>query len=69
MGGEILAAVLILIGIAGTVVPILPGVLLVGATVGVWAVANESWWLLVIVVLLTGIALALKFICPVSFRR
>jgi uncharacterized protein YqgC (DUF456 family) len=65
MSGEILAGLVILVGIAGTVIPLLPGVLLVGATVGIWAVANNVWWLLGVAVLLSGIALAAKFVLPI----
>lgn len=64
MGVEILAGLIVLVGIAGTVIPVLPGVLLVGATVGVWSVANDAWWLLGIAMVLTSVALALKVLLP-----
>ncbi len=64
MSGEILAGLVILVGIAGTVIPLLPGVMLVGATVGIWAIANDAWWLLGIAILFTGVALLAKFLLP-----
>jgi uncharacterized protein YqgC (DUF456 family) len=35
--GEVLVGVAIAVGIAGVVIPVLPGTLLVGAAIGVWA--------------------------------
>ena len=69
MGGEVLAALIILVGIAGTVIPVLPGVMLVGATVGMWAVVNDAWWLLGIAIVLTSVALVAKFVLPARATR
>ncbi|MCH9816919.1 MAG: DUF456 domain-containing protein [Actinomycetia bacterium] len=69
MGLEILAGLAILLGIAGTVVPLLPGVALVGAVVGVWAYGNGAWWLLVLAVLLTVAALVAKYALPAQAVR
>lgn len=66
---EILVGAAIVIGLLGIVVPILPGLLLVSAAIGIWAYANAAWWLLVAVLLLTGAALALKFAIPARTAR
>lgn len=52
-------ALAVAVGVAGTVVPVLPGALLVGAAVGTWAVfarTTAGWFVLaaVALVLLTG---------------
>ncbi len=66
---EILVAVLILVAAAGTVVPILPGALLAGGAIGVWAVANEVWWLAVLAAVLTTVAVVLKLVIPARTAR
>ena len=41
--GELLVLIACLVGIAGTVLPILPGHLLVGGAIAIWAVVEHSW--------------------------
>ena len=66
---ELLVVLAIIIGLLGVIVPILPGVLLVAVAVGGWAVANDVWWLLAAVVVLTAISLVLKFLIPARTAR
>ncbi|MDA9913002.1 DUF456 domain-containing protein [Candidatus Nanopelagicales bacterium] len=69
MGLDILAGLAILLGVAGTIVPLVPGVALVGAIVGIWAYANGVWWLLALAVVLTSLALAAKYVLPARAAR
>lgn len=65
--GELLVALAILLGIAGTVVPVLPGVLLVGGAILVWAVVEGGWlaWAVALgAVAVLGLGQALKVLVP-----
>lgn len=66
---ELLVGLAIIVGLLGVVVPILPGLLLVSGAIGIWAFANQSWWLLVVVVLITVAALGLKVAIPARTVR
>lgn len=66
---EILVALAILVGMVGVVLPVLPGVVLVAAAVGIWAVANTAWWLVAAVVVVTAATLALKIAIPARTAR
>lgn len=66
---EVLVVAAIIVGLLGVVVPVLPGMLLVSAAVGIWAFANSAWWLLVAVLLLSVAALALKILIPARTAR
>ncbi len=66
---ELLVGAAIVAGVVGVIVPILPGVLLVAGAIGVWAVANDAWWLLVAVALLTGVAVVAKYLIPARTAR
>ena len=66
---EILIALAIVVGVAGVVLPVLPGILLVAAAVGIWAAAHGVWWLVAAVVVLTAAALALKIAIPARTAR
>lgn len=65
--GEMLVALAIAVGIVGTVVPVLPGVLIVGAAVLTWAVVEGGWvaWAVALgVAALLGLGQALKVFVP-----
>jgi uncharacterized protein YqgC (DUF456 family) len=66
---EWLVAVAVAVGIVGVVVPVLPGLLLVAAAIGAWAVGNDAWWLLAAVVLLSAVTLGLKVALPARAAR
>lgn len=60
-------AVLILIGLAGIVVPVLPGLLLVLAAVFVWAFdagSTAGWWVFAFCALLYLVGMALQYTLP-----
>ena len=64
---EILVAVAIVIGIAGTLFPIIPGSLLVGAAIVVWATeqgTTQAWVVVGIAVVLILIGSLAKFLMP-----
>lgn len=61
---EILVALAIVVGVVGIVVPILPGVMLIAAAVGIWAVTEQVWWLLAVVILLAIGSTVAKFAIP-----
>lgn len=67
--GELLVVAAILVGLVGVVLPVLPGLLLVAGAIGVWAIAEQVWWLLVAVVLLSAVALGLKVAIPAKAAR
>lgn len=66
---ELLVGIAIVVGLVGVVVPILPGLLLVSAAIGIWSFSSQSWWLLVAVALITTVALTLKVAIPARTAR
>ncbi|MEG8120057.1 DUF456 domain-containing protein, partial [Xanthomonas hortorum] len=66
----ILAGVLVLIGLAGVILPALPGLPLVfvGLLVAAWAddFVHVGWVALVILGLITALSFAIDFLAPVS---
>ena len=64
---DIVASVVILIGLAGIVVPILPGTVLIAVAVVVWAVVTggpTAWTGAAIVVILLAVGFVVKFAVP-----
>ena len=41
--GELLVLIACITGIIGTILPILPGHLLIGAAIGIWAIVEHTW--------------------------
>ena len=66
---EWLVGLAVIVGLVGVVVPILPGLLLVAGAIALWAVAEDRWWLLVFVVLITLAAIFLKYAIPARTTR
>jgi len=66
---DVLVAIAIAVGILGVLVPVLPGLLLVAAAVGAWALANEARWLLAAVLVITAVAMAIKIAVPARTAR
>ena len=63
----LLAAVLIVVGLAGVVIPLLPGLLLVWAGVAVWAFGQGStggWLVLAGATAVLALGLLLKYVLP-----
>lgn len=68
----LLVALAIAVGLAGIVVPLLPGLLLVYAAILVWAVVEHtvaSWVTLGIVTVVVGAATAVKYLWPARRMR
>lgn len=66
-GVEVLVAVAILVGLAGIIVPVLPGAVLIGAAVLAWAfhVDTRTGWVVLVVALAWLLAGAvLKYVVP-----
>lgn len=71
-GGLILVALAIAIGLAGILVPLLPGTLLVWAAIAVWAFAvgtTASWVVLGVVTAVLGAGVLIKYLWPVKRMR
>jgi len=71
-GGVILVALAIAVGLAGIVVPLLPGTLLVFAAIAVWAIVEHtvaSWVTLALVTVLLGASIGIKYLWPVRRMR
>ena len=71
-GGIFLVALAIAIGLAGIIVPLLPGILLVYAAILVWAVVEHtstSWVTLGVVTLLIGATTLIKYLWPMKRMR
>jgi len=71
-GGLILVAVAIAVGLAGIIVPILPGTLLVYAAIAVWAFVQRgtvAWLVLGVVTAVLGGSLLVKYLWPVRRMR
>jgi len=61
----LVCGVVIALGVVGTVLPVLPGALLIGGAVGVWAIVAQTaaaWWVLAAVVLLLVAGQVLKYL-------
>ena len=64
---NLLVALAIAIGLAGIVVPILPGVLLVGLAIGVWAVVVSTptgWAVFAVAAVFLAVGAVVKFTVP-----
>lgn len=71
-GGLILVALAIAIGLAGILVPLLPGTLLVWAAIAVWAFVvgtTASWVVLGVVTAVLGAGVLIKYLWPVKRMR
>ncbi len=71
-GGIVLVALAIAVGLAGIVVPVLPGTLLVFGAIAVWAVVenNVSAWVTVgVVTALLAAATLIKYLWPMRRMR
>lgn len=69
VGGLILVAVAIAVGLVGILVPLLPGTLLVWAAIAVWAFlerTTSAWVVLAVVTAVLGAALLAKYLWPVK---
>lgn len=63
----LVAAVLVVVGIAGIVVPVLPGLTLIVAGIAVWAVPRGDalgWWVLGIAVAVVVLGSVAKYLLP-----
>jgi uncharacterized protein len=71
-GGVVLVALVIAVGLAGIVVPMLPGTLLVFSAIAVWAVVEHtitSWVTLGVVAVLMAAATLIKYLWPMRRMR
>lgn len=72
IGGLILVAVAIAIGLVGILVPFLPGTLLVWAAIAVWAFVEQTtpaWVVLGVATAVIGVSLLVKYLWPVKRMR
>lgn len=70
--GTAAVALAIAVGLAGILVPLLPGTLLVWAAIAVWAVvqrSTESWVVLGIVTAILGAGIVVKYLWPAKRMR
>ena len=71
-GGILLVALAIAVGLAGILVPLLPGTLLVWAAIAVWAFlerTTSAWVVLGVVSVLLGAGILVKYLWPVKRMR
>lgn len=71
-GGIVLVALAIAVGLAGIIVPLLPGTLLVYAAIAAWAAVEHrlvSWVVLAIVTAVLGSGLLVKYLWPARRLR
>jgi uncharacterized protein YqgC (DUF456 family) len=63
---EILVGLACVVGIIGTIVPVLPGAILCSAAIVMWAVftGGHAWWFAGAAVMIVGAALVLKYLIP-----
>lgn len=67
MGLTLVAALLIIVGIAGIVIPVLPGLILVVAGIAVWAIPRGDalgWWVLGISAAIVVVGSVAKYLLP-----
>lgn len=70
--GILVVAFAIAVGLAGILVPLLPGTLLIWLAIAVWAVVEStttSWVVLGVVTLLLGAGILIKYLWPVKRMR
>ncbi len=71
-GGLVLVALAIAVGLAGILVPLLPGTLLVYAAIAVWAVVERTttaWVVLAVVSAILGAGMLVKYLWPARRMR
>ncbi|HZU49216.1 MAG TPA: DUF456 domain-containing protein [Mycobacterium sp.] len=71
-GGIVLVALIIVVGLVGIVVPLLPGSVLVFGAIAVWAAVERtatSWVTLAIVAALLGVGAVIKYLWPMRRMR
>jgi uncharacterized protein YqgC (DUF456 family) len=71
-GGIVLVALAIAVGLAGIVIPLLPGTLLVLAAIAVWAVIENNvtgWATLGVATALLAVATLIKYLWPMRRMR
>jgi uncharacterized protein len=65
--GEVLVGLVIVVGLVGVVVPVLPGSVLVWAAILVWALATKTtlgWVVLTAATISVGVAQVVKYVIP-----
>jgi uncharacterized protein YqgC (DUF456 family) len=71
-GGVVLVALVIVVGLIGIVLPLLPGTLLVFAAIAVWAVVEHNiaaWVTLGVVTALLAVSTLIKYLWPARRMR
>jgi uncharacterized protein YqgC (DUF456 family) len=71
-GGIVLVALAIAVGLAGIVIPLVPGTLLVFAAIAVWAVIENNvtgWVTLGVATVLLAVATLIKYLWPMRRMR
>lgn len=71
-GGILLVALAIAVGLAGILVPLLPGTLLIWGAIVVWALVQRTttaWVVLGVVTLVLGAGLLIKYLWPMKRMR
>lgn len=71
-GGVVLVALVIAVGLAGILVPLLPGTLLVWAAIAVWSFVERTtagWVVLAVVTAVLGSGVLVKYLWPVKRMR
>lgn len=71
-GGILLVALAIAVGLAGILVPLLPGTLLIWGAIVVWAAVERTttaWVVLGVVTLVLGAGILVKYLWPVKRMR
>ena len=71
-GGLVLVAMAIAVGLVGILVPFLPGTLLVGAAIAVWAYVEHttvSWVILGVATAVLGAGVLIKYLWPARRMR
>lgn len=63
---DILVAIACIVGIVGTIVPVLPGALLCGIAIFIWGIAygGHAWWFTAVAVLIVVLGAVLKYAIP-----
>lgn len=69
---ELLVGLAIVVGLVGIVVPVLPGSILIGVAVGVWAITTgtaAAWWVFAAATLLLAAGTALTWVITARHTR
>lgn len=63
-GVDALVGLAIVLGLVGVILPVLPGTLMAGGAIALWAAMERAWWLLALAVAISAATVVVKYAAP-----